>query len=87
MLVGCISQRCSKLIEFVEKLIDANYKISNDMYDKYPDVIDYFITFRCGGGGYVKKEMSGVKEASVLIEHFGLISLGGYLKLVGYIVR
>lgn len=57
------------------------------MYGKYSDVIDYFITFRCGGGGYVKKEMSGVKEASVLIEHFGLISLGGYLKLVGYNVR
>ena len=54
------------------------------MYDKYSDVIDYFITFRCGGGGYVKKGMSGVKEASVLIEHFGLISLGGYLKFVGY---
>lgn len=77
----------SKLIEFVEKLIGVNYKISNNMYDKYSDVIDYFITFRCGSGGYVKKEMSGVKEASVVIEHFGLISLGGYLKFVGYVVR
>lgn len=77
----------SKLIEFVKKLIDVNYKISNDMYDKYSDVIDYFITFRCGGGGFIKKRLHEVKGASTLIEHFGLISLGGYLKFVGYIVR
>ena len=77
----------SKLIEFVKKLIDMNYKISNDLYDKYSDVIDYFITFRCGGGGFVKKRLHEVKGASTLIEHFGLISLGGYLKFVGYIVR